>query len=126
MVEHVLQDSEDKTVKSAENAVQESKKGRTLEEKMGRIKWTGVLLNRALDEIQRLKKELAERDRRFEGRLKEIEGRQRLILQGFRGANLIKYSPSALQKIACEDAVDIAILGSVVRAGRAGRFRRCC
>lgn len=120
LVEHVLQDSEDETVKSAENAVEEPKKGRSLEEKMGRIKWTGVLLNRALDELQSLKKELAERDCKIEKRLKEIEVRQRLIIQGFRGANLIKYSPPALQRIACEDAVDVAILESVFRVGSRG------
>ena len=107
-----------------EVVAQKRKKGRTLDEKIGRIKWTGILLNRALDELQRLKKELAERDRKIWEELKEVRVKQRLILQGFSGAGLIKYTPPMLQRVACEDAVDFAILDRVFQAGASGILPR--
>jgi hypothetical protein len=100
--------------------VQNLKKGRTLEEKMGRIKWTGVLLNRALDKIEQLRKELEDRERKIWEKLKEIETKQNLILQGFRGYGILKYSPSVLERIAVKDAVDLEILHRVWQAGAPG------
>lgn len=63
---------------------------------------------------------MAERDRKIWEKLKELEVKQRLILQGFRGAELIRYSPPTLQRIACKDAVDVAILERVFQAGARG------
>lgn len=105
---------------SVVDGAQKRKKGRSLEEKIGRIKWTGVLLNRALDELQRLRQELAERERKIWGKLKEIEVKQNLILQGFRGFGVLKYSPPLPQRFACADAVDLAILERVFQAGAPG------
>lgn len=105
---------------SGSELVQQPRRGRTLEEKIGRIKWTGILLNRALDELQRLRQELAERERKIWEKLKEIEVKQNLILQGFRGSGVLKYSPPLLQRFACEDAVDLAILDRVFQAGAPG------
>ena len=116
--------NEQVTQEPSPEPVQKPKKVRTLDEKIGRIKWTGILLNRALDEIQQLRKELAERDRRFLEELKEVKVKQRLILQGFRGAGLIKYAPPMLQRVACEDAVDLAILDRVFQAGASGILPR--
>ena len=116
--------NEQVTQESSPEPVQKPKKVRTLDEKIGRIKWTGILLNRALDEIQQLRKELAERDRRFLEELKEVKVKQRLILQGFSGAGLIKYAPPMLQRVACEDAVDLAILDRVFQAGASGILPR--
>lgn len=104
----------------SEGAVQSVKKRRSLEEKVGRIKWTGVLLNRALDELQAMRRDLDERDRKVWGELKEIKVMLRLVLAGFKGSGLIRYSPSMLERIACEDAVDAAILDAVFRAGSVG------
>ena len=109
---------------SSPEPVQEPKKGRTLEEKMGRVKWTGVLLNRTLDEIQQLRKELAERDHKIWEEFKQQRVTQRAILQGFRGAGLIKYTPPMLQRIAVKDAVDLAILDRVFQVGAPGLLPR--
>ena len=100
--------------------VQRLKKGRTLEEKMGRVKWNSVLLNRVLDEVKLLRKELeAEKMARRED-FKELRALQRLILNGFRGYGLLKYTPPMLQRFACGDAVDLAIVDVVSRAGAPG------
>lgn len=113
LVEHVKQVSE-------ENAVQKPKKGRSQAEKIGRNKWITILVQRALDEIKQLRQELAERDRKIWEELKQQRVMQRAILQGFRGADLIKYTPPMLQRIACKDAVDLAIVESVRRAASPG------
>ena len=101
-------------------AVQNLKKPRSMEERMGRIKWTGVLLNRALDEIRQLRRGLDERERKILEKLKEIETRQNLILEGFRGYGLLKYSPPLLERVAVKDAVDLEILHLVWQAGIQG------
>lgn len=108
---------------SGENAVQEPKKSgkrRSPEEKFGRLKWNGVLLNRALDELQRLRKDVNSKLKAVDERLNRIEVMQSNILKGFRGAGLVKHTPPMLQGIACEDAVDVAILDAVFRAGSRG------
>ena len=100
--------------------VQNLKKGRTLEEKMGRVKWNSILLNRILDEVKLLRRELEAEKKAHREDFKELLALQRLILNGFRGYGLLKYTPSMLEKVACEDAVDLAIVDVVFRAGAPG------
>src|SRR3990170_6227628 len=100
--------------------VQNLKKGRTLEEKMGRVKWNSVLLNRISDEVKQVRKELEAEKKAHREDFKELLALQRLILSGFRGYGLLKYTPSMLEKVACEDAVDLAIVDVVFRAGAPG------
>jgi len=105
---------------SSPQHVQKLKKGRTLEEKMGRVKWNSVLLNRLLDEVKLLRKDLEAEKKAHREDFKELLALQRLILNGFRGYGLLKYTPSMLEKVACGDAVDMAIVDVVFRAGAPG------
>lgn len=105
---------------SSLQSVQNLKKGRTLEEKMGRVKWNSVMLNRISDEVKLLRKELEAEKKAHREAFKELLALQRLILNGFRGYGLLKYTPSMLEKYACEDAVDLAIVDVVFRAGAPG------
>jgi hypothetical protein len=105
---------------SSVEPVQKLKKGRTLEEKMGRVKWNSVLLNRISDEVKLLRKELEAEKKVHREDFKELLALQRLILNGFRGYGLLKYTPSMLEKYACEDAVDLAIVDVVFRVGAPG------
>jgi len=112
--------SEQIAQESSLQPVQNLKKGRTLEEKMGRVKWNSVLINRILDEVKLLRKELEAEKKAHREDFKELLALQRLILNGFNGYGLLKYTPPMLEKVACEDAVDLAIVDVVFRAGAHG------
>gem|GEM_PF-3719402 len=68
-----------------------SLEGAFFEGEIGRINWTGVLLNRDLDGLQRLRQELDERKRKISEKLKKIEVKQNFIFQGFNGSCVLKY-----------------------------------
>lgn len=99
MIEQIEQEPSEVDVKS-------SKKGRSREEKLGRLKYNQFLLKRILSEI---------------GRVKET---QRIILNGLKGAGYFHFDVPLIQKIACVDQVDLEILDRVHVAGRAGVLPR--
>jgi hypothetical protein len=100
--------------------VQELKKRRSQAEKIGSNKWLIILVQRALDEIKKLRKDIEAEMREIRCKQKDLEVKQNLILKGFKGYGLLKYTPPMLQQIACKDAVDLAILDVVFRAGAPG------
>jgi hypothetical protein len=100
--------------------VQRQEKKRSLEEKIGKLKLNNLLLKRLLDEVRLFRKEMDDRERKIWEKLKEIETKQNLILQGFRGYGILKYSPSVLERTAVKDAVDLEILHRVWQAGAQG------
>jgi hypothetical protein len=100
--------------------VQKSVKKRSLEDKVGKLKLNNILLKRLLDEAKLLRKELEAEKKAHREDFKELLALQRLILNGFRGYGLLKYTPPMLEKYACEDAVDLAIVDAVFRAGAPG------
>jgi hypothetical protein len=81
---------------------QSTKKGRSKEEKIGRLKYNQYLLKRVLTEI---------------GEVKET---QRIILNGLKGAGYFHFDVPLIQKLACVDVVDLEILDRVHVAGRGG------
>jgi isochorismate hydrolase len=88
------------------------KKTRSPEEKIGRIKWNTILLNRVLDEIQRLRKEMRAENLQIREEMKQLRVMERAIINGFSGSGLIKYTVPMIQQKACVDQVDIEILDS--------------
>ena len=100
--------------------VQKSVKKRSLEDKVGKLKLNNLLLKRLLDEAKLLRKELEAEKKAHREDFKELLALQRLILNGFNGYGLLKYTPPMLEKDACEDAVDLAIVNVVFRAGAPG------
>ncbi len=81
---------------------QTSKKGRSREEKIGRLRYNQFLLKRLLTEVE------------------DIREIQRVILNGLKSAGYFHFDVSAIQKLACQDQLDVEILGIVHDAGRAG------
>lgn len=81
---------------------QSSKKGRSKEERIGRLKYNQQLLKRVLTEI---------------GEVREM---QRIILNGLKGAGYFHFDVPLVQKYAYEDLVDEEILQLVYQAGREG------
>ena len=100
--------------------VQKSVKKRSLEDKVGKLKLNNLSLKRLLDEAKLLRKELETEKKAHREEFKELLALQRLILNGFNGYGLLKYTPTMLEKDACEDAVDLAIVDVVFRAGALG------
>ena len=109
---------------SEENVVQEPRKGRSQAEKIGRNKWNTILLKRCLREIKRLRADFEGEMKGLRDRLRDMEIKQNLILKGFKGYGLLAYTPPMLQRIACKDAVDLAILDIVFKAGAPGVLPR--
>ncbi len=60
------------------------------------------------------------KENRIEKRLDRIEEVQELILNGLEASGYFHYTAPFIQKVACEDAVDVAILDVVFQAGRVG------
>jgi len=112
--------SEPVAQESSLEPVQEPKKKRSQAEKIGSNKWLIILVQRGLDELKKLRKDIEAEMREIRDKQKEIETKQNLILQGFKGIDVLKYTPPMLQKFACEDAVDLAILDRVFQAGAHG------
>lgn len=95
---------------TGENLVQTEgktvKKSRSQEAKVGRHKWNQQLLKRILAEVH---------DTR------EI---QRIILNGLKGAGYFHFGVPMIQKISCQNQVDLDILDAVYEAGQQGIFPR--
>jgi hypothetical protein len=79
-----------------------TKKRRSREEKIGRLKYNQYLLKRVLTEIT------------------VVREMQRIILNGLKGAGYFRFDMPLLQKYACEDQVDMEILQIVFQVGRDG------
>jgi len=80
------------------------KKGRTMEQKVGRLKYNQILLKRVLD------------------RLDHLDQKADIIINGLKGAGYFYFSVPMIQRIACSDEVDLEILERVYTAGSAGVF----
>ena len=89
---------------SGPSGVQSHRKGRTKEEKIGRQKYTLQLL-------KDVKKEM-----------REIREMQRVILNGLKGAGYFHFEVPMIQRISCQDQVDLDILDAVYEAGQQGIF----
>ncbi len=97
MAEQIKQDS-------SEVSAQSSKKGRSQEEKVGRLKYNQYLLKRILTEISAVKET------------------QRIILNGLKGAGYFHFDVPLIQKFACVDQLDLEILQVAHESGRGGIF----
>jgi hypothetical protein len=102
----------------------EPKKKRSPEEKIGRIKWNTILLNRILEEIKRLREDLKAENSQIWEELKQLRVMQRTIVNGFKGYGLLKYTVPMVQQRVCVDQVDVDILETVFRAGNLGVYPR--
>jgi coenzyme F420-reducing hydrogenase delta subunit len=102
--EHVKQELGDMPVQSMEKSVEKPKKGRSQEEKIGRLKYNQVLLKKVLDKIEKL------------------EQTQQVILNGLKGAGYFKFSVPLIQRYACSDQVDIEIVDRIHEEGAQGVF----
>lgn len=89
---------------SGPSGVQCHRKGRTKEEKIGRLKYTLQLLKDVKKEIH------------------ELREMQRVILNGLKGAGYFHFDTPLIQKLACVDQVDLEILQRVFETGRGGIF----
>jgi len=89
---------------SSEVRVHSSKKGRSREENVGRLKYNQYLLKRVLTEIS------------------EVREMQRIIMSGLKGAGYFHFDIPLIQKFACEDQLDLEILQMVHESGRAGIY----
>jgi hypothetical protein len=96
--------NEQVTQGSNEIVAQKCKKGRSQEEKIGRLKYNQFLLKRVLTEI------------------KELRNVQRIILNGLKGAGYFHFDTPLIQRFACRDQVDVEILERVREAGLQGVF----
>ncbi len=83
-------------------SAQLTKKGRSKEEKIGRLKYNQYLLKRALSAIE------------------TVREMQRIILNGPKGAGYFHFDVPLLQKYACKGQVDLEILELLYQAGREG------
>lgn len=102
--EQFKQESSEKVVQSLEKSVEKSKKGRSQEEKIGRLKYNQLLLKRVLEKIEK------------------VEDTQRVILNGLKGAGYFRFSVPLLQRYACSDQVDVEIVDRICEAGAQGVF----
>jgi len=105
---------------SKQEIVEKPVQKRSPEEKIGRIKWNQILLNRVLDEIKKFREDMEAEKRQIREEIKQLRVMERAILNGFRGSGIIKYTVPMIERIACVDAVDFAILESVYRAASPG------
>ena len=81
-----------------------SRKKRSREDKVGRLKYNQLLLKRVL------------------AKLEKVEEAQRVILNGLKGAGYFSFNASFIQKLACRDEVDLEIVERVREAGVQGVF----
>lgn len=89
-------------MENADSVAQNSKKGRSQEEKIGRLKYNQFLLKRLLSAVV------------------EVREMQRVILNGLKGAGYFNFDLPAVQKLACKSQLDLEILELVHQAGRPG------
>ena len=88
----------------SEKVVQKAEKGRSSEEKIGRIKYNQVLLKRTLAELA------------------EVKGDLRVIRNALESAGFLRFGTPMLQKFAFVDKVDEAIFDLVKTSGDNGMF----
>jgi hypothetical protein len=104
--EHFEQGLGEKPVQSMEKGVEKPKKGRSQEEKIGRIKYNQFLLKRVLSEIELVRES------------------QRVILNGLKGGGFFRFSLPLLQRYACADQTDVDIIDRIREAGAEGVFTK--
>lgn len=95
---------EPKIQKSEEVHAQKPKKGRSREEKIGRLKYNQYLLKRVLTEI---------------GEVREV---LRVILNGLQGAGYFHFDVPWIQRLVCKDQLNLEILDMVHQSSRNGIF----
>lgn len=78
------------------------KKGRSAEEKIGRLRYNQFLLKRVLNAVS------------------EVREMQRIILNGLKSAGYFHFDVPAIQKLICTSNLDLEILDIVHQAGRSG------
>jgi hypothetical protein len=96
-----MQEANELVVQAAEK---QPKKGRSREEKIGRLKYNQQLLKQVLRKVE------------------EIQESQRIILNGLKGAGYFHFEVPMIQRLACQDQVDLDILDAVYEAGQGGIF----
>jgi hypothetical protein len=96
-----MQEANELVVQAAEK---QPKKGRSREEKIGRLKYNQQLLKQVLRKIE------------------DIQESQRIILNGLKGAGYFHFEVPMIQRISCQDQVDLDILDAVYEAGPQGIF----
>jgi hypothetical protein len=96
-----MQEAKELMVQTAEK---HPKKGRSREEKTGRLRYNQQLLKQVLRKIE------------------EIQESQRITLNGLKGAGYFHFEAPMIQRISCEDQVDLDILDAVYEAGVQGIF----
>jgi hypothetical protein len=96
-----MQEARELMIQTAEK---HPRKGRSREEKIGRLKYNQQLLKQVLRQIE------------------EIKESQRIILNGLKGAGYFHFEVPMIQKISCQDQVDLDILDAVYEAGIQGIF----
>jgi hypothetical protein len=89
-------------VEIGEKPAQKPRKKRSKAQKHGRLRWILMLEQRILSRLDRL------------------EETQDIILNGLEAGGYFHYTAPFIQKVACEDAVDLAILEVVFQAGSPG------
>jgi hypothetical protein len=89
-----------------DNVVKFTKKGRSKEEKVGRLKYNQFLLKRILSEVA------------------EVRDMQRVIINGLKGAGYFHFDFPVIQKLVCANQLDLDILEKVHQAGRSGILPR--
>jgi hypothetical protein len=87
---------------STVNIAERPKKRRSRSQKIGRLKYNQYLLKRSVT------------------MLKEVRDMQRVILTGLKGAGYFHFDVPMIQKISCEDQVDLEILQKVFESSRGG------
>jgi hypothetical protein len=96
-----MQEANELVVQAAEK---QPKKGRSREEKIGRLKYNQQLLKQVLRKVE------------------DIRESQRIILNGLKGAGYFHFEVPMIQRISCQDQVDLDILDAVYEAGQQGIF----
>jgi hypothetical protein len=96
-----MQEAKELMVQTAEK---QPKKGRSKEEKIGRLKYNQQLLKQVLRKIE------------------DIQESQRIILNGLKGAGYFHFQVPMIQRISCQDQVDLDILDAVYETGQHGMF----
>jgi hypothetical protein len=86
------------------DVAQRPQKKRSRSQKIGRLKYNQYLLKQCLSV------------------LKDVRDLQRVILNGLKGAGYFNFDIPWVQKLACQDQLDLEILDLVHQAGRSGVF----
>jgi len=89
-----------------DNGAKLTKKGRSKEDKVGRLKYNQFLLKRLLSEVD------------------EVRDMQRVIINGLKGAGYFHFDFPVVQKLVCASQLDLDILEQVHNAGRSGNLPR--